>query len=391
MSRAWMVGLVALLGCGPGPDGAADDGQTGGTESVATGGATTMAGTTGPSATTSATGSGGGSDSGSAATSATSAVDASTGDDTSDAETGDTPTDPRQVMLETYAPRIWFTADEAYWPSTAEWAFAGLERFADAEGRHWVQTIDQLASPSDTIPLFAGDLSGASLYGYWADKGEGVVDLVYFVFYPYNRGKSVLNTVWGNHVGDWEHITVRLLEQPDGELTPSEVYLSAHSFGGAYPWGSGEVALFDGTHPVVYSAWGSHGFWAEPGSHAYVSIGRTDPVFDICLTLVCVDLVDETAAGVAWDSWEDVHGMDFFEQQGLEGMPWPVWMSDAFTDAGAGDPTVPGMGPVYRWGNPEDCSVLGIPIDITDLIGVCRLEDGPTGPVSKGTWGPQLR
>ena len=66
-------------------------------------------------------------------------------------------------------------------------------------------------------------------------------------------------------------------------------------------------------------------------------------------------------------------------------------MSDDFTNPGAGMPTVPGMGPIYRWGNPEDCSVLGIPIDITDMIGVCRLEDGPTGPISKGTWGAELQ
>ncbi|MCA9698311.1 MAG: hypothetical protein KC431_12355, partial [Myxococcales bacterium] len=80
----------------------------------------------------------------------------------------------------------------------------------------------------------------------------------------------------------------------------------------------------------------------------------------------------------------------FFEQVGLEGVDWPVWMSDDFTNPGGGDPSVPGMGPIFRWGNTEDCSVLGIPIDITDLIGVCRLEDGPTGPVSKSTWGPDL-
>ena len=40
-----------------------------------------------------------------------------------------------------------------------------------------------------------------------------VADLVYFFYYPYNRGKEVLFTIWGNHVGDWEHITVRLAWQ----------------------------------------------------------------------------------------------------------------------------------------------------------------------------------
>lgn len=310
---------------------------------------------------------------------------------TSADETGEPEPDPREVTLRTYAPRIWFTADEAYWPSSVEWAFPEQERFAWDDGRFWLRTIEPLDSPSDTLPFFAGDLATAPVYAFWADKGGGVVDLVYFVYYPYNRGKSVLDTIWGNHVGDWEHITVRLVEQPDGSLAPSQVYLSAHGFGGAYDWGSGEVALHEGTHPVVYVAWGSHGFWAQPGEHVYMSIGETDPIFDVCVTLVCTDLVDRTEAGVAWDGWEVLHAMDFFAEEDLSGAPWPVWMSDDFTDNGAGDPTVPGMGPIYRWGNPEDCSVLGIPVDITDLIGVCRLENGPTGPISKSTWGPDLR
>jgi hypothetical protein len=318
-----------------------------------------------------------------------------TGTDTSTTEpgtdTGPVEPDPRQVLLETHAPRIWLASDEVYWPSSVEWAFPELERFMDGEGQHWLRTVAPLDSPSDTLPFFAGDLASAPIYGYWADKGGGIVDLVYFVYYPYNRGKSVLDTIWGNHVGDWEHITVRLVEDPAGDYAPIQVYLSAHDFGGAYDWGSGEVELFDGTHPVVYAAWGSHGIWAQPGDHVYMSIGETDPVFDVCITLVCTDLVDHAEAGVAWDTWENVYGMDFGAQDGLMGVSWPVWMSDDFAAQGAGDPTIPGMGPIYRWGNPEDCSVLGIPFDITDLIGICRLEDGPTGPVSKGTWGPDLQ
>ncbi|MEM7157823.1 MAG: Vps62-related protein [Myxococcota bacterium] len=301
------------------------------------------------------------------------------------------PEDPRQTLLETYAPRIWFTADEAYFPSSVEWAFPSLERFVGSGGEHWVRTIEPLDSPSDTLPFFAGDLETAPVYAYWAEKKGGIVDLVYFVYSPYNRGKEVVDTIWGNHVGDWEHITVRLIEKAEDEYEPSQVYLSAHSFGGAYDWDSGEVELFDGTHPVVYTANGSHGFWAQPGDHAYVSIGEEDPLFGVCITIVCVDLIDETAADLAWDTWESVYGMDFFAQEGLDGRPWPAWMSDDFTNPGMGAPTLPEAGAIVRWGNPEDCSVLGLGVDITDLIGVCRLEDGPTGPVSKGTWGEALR
>ncbi len=314
-----------------------------------------------------------------------------TGSTGAGSDTGETEPDPRQVLLETYAPRIWFSSEESYWPSSVQWAFPQLERFSDAEGQYWVRSIEPLDSPSDTLPFFAGQLDDAPIYGYWADKGGGIVDLVYFVYCPYNRGKSVLDTIWGNHVGDWEHITVRLLRDPEGAYSASQIYLSAHNFGGAYDFGGGEIELFEGTHPVVYSASGSHGFWAQPGDHVYASFGETDPVFDICVTLVCVDLVDRCAADLVWDTWEQVQGMDFFAQQGLEATAWPSWMNDDFTDPGKGDPALPGMGPIYRWGNPEDCSVLGVPVDVTDILGICRLENGPTGPLSKSTWGPELR
>ncbi len=35
------------------------------------------------------------------------------------------------------------------------------------------------------------------------------VDLIYFSFFPYNLGKKALGKVFGNLVGDWEHVTVR--------------------------------------------------------------------------------------------------------------------------------------------------------------------------------------
>ena len=185
---------------------------------------------------------------------------------------------------------------------------------------------------------------------------------------------------------------MRLQGEPDAEpldYEPTQLYYAAHAFGFAYEWGGPEVELVEGTHPVVYEAKGSHGSWAQPGSHVYETIG--EEVLGVCVTIICTDLVDETSAGIAWDTWEDsVVGFDFFAQEGLGDAQWPVWMSDDFTAAGEGDPAVPGMGPIFRWGNPEDCSVLGIPIDITDIIGVCRLEDGPTGPISKNTWGPEL-
>ena len=293
--------------------------------------------------------------------------------------------DPRLGALMLHAPRVWMHPDESYFPSSVEFAYPHMTRFADGDGDYWVRSTAALASPSDTLPFFAGDLADAPVYAYYADKGGDIVDLVYFFYYPYNRGKEVVDTIWGNHVGDWEHITVRLTRLPDQTLTPVQVYLSAHNFGGAYAWA--DLEHFDITHPVVYSAEGSHGVWSAPGEHVYMTIG--EEVAGFCVTLVCADLADDAGAGTAWDTWKNVAGFDFVAREGLAGAAWPVWMSDAFTDAGAAPATVPGGGPIFRWGNPEDCSTLGV--DISDLIGVCRLEDGPTGPASKDVWGPELQ
>ena len=333
-------------------------------------GAPTTTGDTSATSTTGPTGTAGATDTG----------------ETDPSSTGDPPEpDPRMEALVQYAPRVWMHPDEPYFPSSVEFGFPHMTRFADGDGNHWVRSTAALDSPSDTLPFFAGDLEGAPVYAYYADKGSNIIDLVYFFYYPYNRGKEVVDTIWGNHVGDWEHITVRLTRLPDETLTPVQVYLSAHSFGGVYEWA--DVERFEGTHPVVYSAWGSHGVWSAPGDHVYMSIG--EELLGVCVTIVCTDLTDETAAGIAWDTWENVAGFDFVAKEGLAGAAWPVWMSDAFQDPGAAPATAPGGGPIFRWGNEEDCSTLGV--DISDLIGVCRLEDGPTGPISKDVWGPELQ
>ncbi|MEZ4451354.1 MAG: Vps62-related protein [Nannocystaceae bacterium] len=397
-------GLLAALGLACAGDDQGDSGATTGgatstsgdpsgdpsegTTTEGTAGTTSDGGTASGSATqgtTAATTDAGTTTDGTTTTSTTTSGESTTDDST----TGVNPPDPRQVLLETYAPRVWFPADEEYFPSTVEHSFAHTTRFADGEGKHWIRTIEPLESPSDTLPFFAGDLEGAPVYAYYADKdaagvAPGFVDLVYFFYYPYNRGKEVVDTIWGNHVGDWEHITVRLKVEVDLTLTPVQVYLSAHSFGGVYEWA--DVERFGDTHPVVYSAWGSHGVWSGPGDHVYQTIG--EEVWGVCVTLVCTDLTDNTSAGIPWDTWEDVAGMDYFAQEGIAGTPWPAWMSDQYTDPGPMPADVPGKGPIYRWGNEEDCSTLGV--DISDLIGVCRLEDGPTGPVSKDVWGAEL-
>ncbi len=375
--------MMALAACS-GSDGGGTAASTsaaatssGATGDTNTGGTTDGSGEASTTTGTPTTGGPGGTGTATEGSSGTTSGSTSTG--------GPPPVDPRQEVLVQYAPRVWLHSAEEYFPSSVEFGFPSMTRFVGPDGNYWVRSTIDLDSPSDdSLAFFLGDLDDAPVYAYYADKGNDIVDLVYFFYYPYNRGKEVVDTIWGNHVGDWEHITVRLMRGPDDALTPLQVYLSAHSFGGAYDWA--DIERLD-THPVVYSAKGSHGVWSTPGDHVYMSIG--EEVLGVCVTLVCTDLTDLTDAGIAWDTWENVAGFDHGAKEGLAGQTWPVWMSEDFKAPGAQPVDVPGGGAIFRWGNEEDCSTLGV--DISDLIGVCRLEDGPTGPVSKDTWGPMLQ
>jgi hypothetical protein len=276
-------------------------------------------------------------------------------------------------LLATYAPRILVARDERYNASSVEYAFPNLTRYRASDGRYWVRTRSSLSSPSDTLPFFAGDQASAPIYAYWADKSFTVsgaatqgVDMIYYAYYPYNRGKEVLMTVYGNHVSDWEHVSVRATPQYDftrgWSLGPDLTYVAAHDFGARLRWGDSPRT---GTHLTVFSAWGSHGMWTTGGSHTYQTIASS------------VDLIDECSNGSNWDTWNRLYSMDYFRQTGLSGAPWPRWMNSDQMAAGTGDPANPASGGIYRWGNTEEGCIPG----------VCRLENGPTGPVNKGVWG----
>ncbi|KAJ4303564.1 Vacuolar protein sorting-associated protein 62 [Kalmusia sp. IMI 367209] len=96
-------------------------------------------------------------------------------------------------------------------------------------------------------------------------KENGVVDAFWFFFYSYNLGNSVFNVRFGNHVGDWEHTTVRF---QDG--VPKAVFFSEHSFGEAYTWDAVEKS---GKRPVGFSATGTHAMYATSGVHPYILPG----------------------------------------------------------------------------------------------------------------------
>ena len=299
-------------------------------------------------------------------------------------------------FITTYAPRVWLSGPdsvhstgEPYFPSPVEFSFQHNRRIwePDDHDNWWLYTYEDMDSPSDVLDYFHGcdgdpcQLSDVPVYAFWdevfligGELTDDVVDLIYFFWFPYNRGKSCAGTTWGHHVGDWEHISIRLVLEWDDEsgqwnYTPYQIYLSRHKakHSELLSW---DVIEKVSTHSIVYAAWGSHGIWDKPGKNHYD-------------TKVC-ELYDWTGDGTSWDTWQYVEAYDYDTKTGLISNAWPTWMSKAYDDERLGY-TDPASGPIERWGNDAwDCDWV--------VYEACRRESGPTGPIDKGVWDvPELR
>ncbi|KAK4882363.1 hypothetical protein RN001_005682 [Aquatica leii] len=150
--------------------------------------------------------------------------------------------------------------------------------------------------------------------------------VVYWIFYPYNEGKEICligkvptpilfgsclghRKTLGNHVGDWEHISLSFT----GNNYPNNLYVSVHDSGAYYKYDPGSrlfkyekqvtkkgilqrpkfpiVARTRNNHPILFSAKGSHGLWAAPGDHYYVKVPR---------------LIDKNGYGIGWETWKNL-------------------------------------------------------------------------------------
>lgn len=84
-------------------------------------------------------------------------------------------------------------------------------------------------------------------------------------------------STFGNHVGDWEHITIRFV---DGYIT--KAYLAAHSGGKELRWGYKYLRFIEGSHLKAYAAKGSHGSYYNYGNHKYEELENGDSLVDEC-------------------------------------------------------------------------------------------------------------
>lgn len=98
-------------------------------------------------------------------------------------------------------------------------------------------------------------------YAVWRPQASGLVNIEYWIFYPYNDGFSIFN-----HESDWEHVRVTVDPKGNGgKGAATEVKLSAHK-GGTIVKANDPKLKWDGTHPIAYVAKGTHANYLAPGT-----------------------------------------------------------------------------------------------------------------------------
>lgn len=243
--------------------------------------------------------------------------------------------DVKADLLKTFAPRIWWAEDEEYYACTVETVKENMSRVMSNNG--YVYVVEELDNPFFRSEYLYGSKTDAKAYAFAVEKEFKYLDLTYFIFTPYNKAKEILGIEFGNHIGDWEHVSVRLAPYTENGKTyyrPVIAEFSAHSFRNYYAWD--EVQTVEETHPVVYTAEGSHGMWKDSGVHVYVDA-------------VVVKLTDDCNEGYAWDLWKDgaveTYSYDALTQtgKGVGGSEWNTCFDVDFYN--------PDSDSVSRWGN----------------------------------------
>ncbi|KAH6760871.1 DUF946 family protein [Perilla frutescens var. frutescens] len=198
-------------------------------------------------------------------------------------------------MFQTYAPYIYFHSDEEYLPSTVDWFFsngallykkgesnpvrvepdgANLPQGGRGDGTYW---LDLPTDGRARDAVKKGDLNIAKPYIHFKPIFGGTfTDIQVWVFYPFN-GHATAKVGFikrlsmgrvGEHVGDWEHVTLRV-SNFNGILYG--VYLAQHSGG---KWVDASTLEYEsGNKFAVYASRNGHA--ANDRGGLYLQGGNT--------------------------------------------------------------------------------------------------------------------
>ncbi|XP_014509819.1 uncharacterized protein LOC106768935 [Vigna radiata var. radiata] len=192
------------------------------------------------------------------------------------------------ALLKVYSPTMCLHPSEEYLPSSVDWFFSNgallykkgqesnpvpiapngtnLPQDHNNDGAYW---LDLPADATNKERVKKGNLQSAKSYVHVKPMlGGTFTDIAIWVFYPFNgpsRAKVKLISFQlgkiGEHVGDWEHVTLRV-SNFSGELW--QVYFSQHSKG---TWVDSSQIEFQsgGNKPLVYSSLHGHASYPHAG------------------------------------------------------------------------------------------------------------------------------
>lgn len=199
-----------------------------------------------------------------------------------------------QIMID-YAPRIHMAQGDPYEAVSMDWTFDRFDRVMDENGDSRLVMKESIDGPHDICETFYGDQDSAVAYAFWVEKENNYIDIVYFIYCPYDSGKYIWivgNNV-GGHPGDWEHFTLRFLKYEENGKTylrPVKSAFAAHTFAEIVSWE--DMEMYDETHSIIYCAEGTHGLYPHIGTYVYMNF-------------VVVKLKDVCSQGKEWDLWEE--------------------------------------------------------------------------------------
>lgn len=197
-----------------------------------------------------------------------------------------------QAIVDAYAPVVYLHPKEQYLPSSVKWFFSNgallvtkgnesnpvrvdpdgsnLPQGGTNDGAYW---LDLPADGGAREVVKKGNLSSAEAYIHVKPMiGATVTDVAAWVFYPFNGAvrakvgiiKELSLGKTGEHVGDWEHVTLRI-SNFDGSLRAA--FYSQHSSGQWLTPPQLEFADVAGRNKLAaYSSHNGHAFYPKAGT-----------------------------------------------------------------------------------------------------------------------------
>lgn len=226
-----------------------------------------------------------------------------------------------QIMTD-YAPRIHMAQGDPYEAVSMDWTFERFDRVMDENGDSRLVMKESIDGPHDICETFYGDQDSAVAYAFWVEKDNNYIDIVYFIYCPYDSGKYIWivgNNV-GGHPGDWEHFTLRFLKYEENGriyLRPVKSAFAAHTFAEIVSWE--DMEMYDDTHSIIYCAEGTHGLYPHIGTYVYMNF-------------VVVKLKDVCSQGKEWDLWEkgNLETFELVPEESCRALAGSTW-AEAFS------------------------------------------------------------